>query len=310
MPADPTSGDLIAHPRYETLLRTVEAQHDDLCRRYGAHHIGVGKKRIGGERQGTTCIIFYVEKKGDAHDAEPIPDSLPLLYADGSSERSVATDVVEIGGAPKALAGGIRGGHVVTASDGEDGTVGLVVRRNGADYMVTNSHVVTDPGRLPGFVTGHGANGPVVGTVERHDDLSAGVIRTDAALVRMPNGSIANGQFLGQTLVLKSSGDIAMNDGHVFYFVSKKFTYKARWESFVGVPTPFTLDGHAKHCADFHKLRVTLGDLQPGNSGAVVFREGSGGLIAVGLLFAGELNNGLAWVFPLPRILERLGLQI
>jgi hypothetical protein len=149
-----------------------------------------------------------------------------------------------------------------------------------------------------------------VGTVERHDDLSAGVIRTDAALVRMPNGTIADGQFRGQTLVLKGSGGIAMNDGHAFYFVSKNFTYKARWESFVGGPTPFTLDGHAKHCADFHKLRVTLGKLQPGNSGSVVFREGNGGLIAVGLLFAGEIGSGLAWVFPMPRILERLGLPI
>lgn len=304
------SEDLVAHPRYATLLRTVEARHDELCRRYGAHHIGIGKKRSGGKRTGRTCIVFYVEKKGDSQTAARIPDSLPLLYADGGSDRSVATDVEEIGCEPQALAGGIRGGHVITASDGEDGTVGFVVRRNGADYLVTNAHVVTDPGRLPGFISVDGPEGRVIGHVERHDDLGAGVIRTDAALVRMPKNTVADGQFRGQSLVLRGSGDIAMNDGRAFYFVSKGFTYKARWESFVGGPTPFILDGHAKHCADFHKLRVTLGVLQRGNSGAVVFREGNGGLIAVGLLFAGELGDGLAWVFPLPRILQRLGLQI
>jgi len=299
-------GDLVTHPQYSTVLRTVEEQHEELCRRFGAHHIGVGKKRVGGKRQSTTCIIFYVEKKGDAHEAERIPEKLPLLYADGASDRSVATDVEEIGGMPRALAGGIRGGHVVTASDGEDGTVGLVVRRSGADYLVTNAHVVTDPGRLPGPVKANG----VIGKVEALDDLSAGIIRTDAALVRMPNGTVADGQFRGQQLVLKGSGDIAMNDGHAFYFVSKDFTYKCRWEGFVGGATPFIVDGFQKHCAGFHKLRVTVGQLQHGNSGSVVFREGNGGLIAVGLLFAGELDTGIAWVFPLRRVLDRLGLQI
>ena len=310
MTADPIKRGLVKHPQYSTLLRTVEAQHEELCRRYGAHHIGVGKKRTGGQRQGATSIIFYVEKKGDTHGAQRIPGTMPLLYADDVSDRSVATDVEEIGGQPQALAGGIRGGHVVTASDGEDGTVGLVVRRDGADYFVTNSHVVTDPGRLPGFVSAEGPDGRVVGNVERHDDLNAAIIRSDAALVRMPNGTVADGQFRGQTLVLRGAGGIGMNDPHAFYFVSKDFTYKCRWESFVGGPTPFTIDGHARHCADFHKMKVTLGVLQKGNSGAVVFREGKGGLIAVGLLFAGELETGMAWVFPLPRILERLGLPI
>lgn len=298
----------VRHPRYATLLRTLAERGDELCRRHGAHHVGVSKKRRAGERLGQTCITFYVERKEPVEDERRIPKTLPLIHADGPSERSVATDVVQIGSKPAALS--IRGGHPIIAGDGEHGTVGLVVRRGGADWLITNAHVVTDPFRAPGPVSVAGAAGVVIGEVTQIDDLDQEVIRSDAALVRMPDGTVADGRFRGQKLELRDIGGIAMNDGHAFYFVSSDFTHKARWEGFVETKTELDMDGHPKLCAGFHKFRVTLGDLQQGDSGAVVFREGAGGLVAVGLLFAGETEDRVAWVFPLAPVLQRFGISI
>ena len=45
------SDEVIAHPEYATVERTIRRMQKQLLQRYGAHHLGVSKKRRGGRKQ-------------------------------------------------------------------------------------------------------------------------------------------------------------------------------------------------------------------------------------------------------------------
>lgn len=299
--------DIVEHPEYATVERTIKAHHDHLIAHYSAHHLGVSKKLRGGEKLPATCVTFYVLKKGDRQARNLVPPYLELAYKDGGRRRRVATDVCEIREEPVALS--IRGGNAAFGADNELGTVGLVFRRGNRDFMVTNAHVVTDPGVLPGPV-GVGVPGSgtrITGIVRRMDDLNAFDIDSDAALVELPPNSVAPGRFRGTDLVLSGYGEMANNDPRRFFFVSKEFVHEARWVAWVPTGAPITVDGHPKRYAGFHKLSVTIGQASAGNSGAVVFCVSKAGLVAVGLLFGGALAINEVWVFPIRHCLRRLG---
>lgn len=304
------AADIVEHPEYATVCRTIAASHDQMVARYRAHHIGVSKKYRGGEKLAATCVTFYVMKKRAQHARHMVPPWLDLAYKDGSHPRQIATDVCEILEQPVALS--IRGGNAIFGSDSEPGTVGLVFRQGNRDFLVTNAHVVTDPGVLPGPVTVRLPHSTVEieGIVRRMDDLSAAEIRSDAALVEVAPNAVAPGQFRGTDLILAGYDEIANNDPRRFFFVSKEFVHEARWVAWVPGGAPITVDGHDKIYADFHKLKVIVGQASPGNSGAVVFCVSRAGLLAVGLLFGGALAINEIWVFPIRRCLRQMGVDV
>jgi hypothetical protein len=300
---------IVRRPEYETVDRIIHERHRELVEEYDAHHIGVSKKYKDGKRLRQTSVTFYVMKKGENHSGKPIPPYLDIDYKDGSRRR-IATDVCEIKEEPRSLS--IRGGNAVFGADNEEGTVGLVFRQGDRDFMITNAHVVTDPGVLPGPVTVRLPNSEVLieGIVRRMDDLNGPVLHSDAALVEMPLNVVAPGRFRGTELVLSGYSDIIMNDPRKFYFVSKEFVHEARWAAWIATPTPIAIDGHPKTCAGFHTLRVVVGQARPGNSGAVVFCVSHGGLTAVGLLFGGALAINEVWVFPIRKCLKGMGIDV
>ena len=164
--------DIVKHPEYDTVERTILDDEHELASRYGAHHVGVSKKVRQGEKLSDTCITFYVLKKGAPSAGEVVPKALPLAYKAASRERHIVTDVCEIVERPAAFS--LRGGHVVVSADSERGTVGLVFRQGGHDLFLTNAHVVTDPGLPPGQVSLEQPGGVIVqGAVRRIDDLLA-----------------------------------------------------------------------------------------------------------------------------------------
>lgn len=298
----------IDHPHYETVVRTIDQHYQDLLRRHGAAYIGVAKKTIKGERQPATSVTFYVMEKGDDVAAERIPPYLDLVYADGRADGRVATDVVEIGQTPRALA--VQGGHVIWSSDGEAGTVGLVLWVDGRGMLLTNAHVATDPGLPAGQVRvwEPGQTVPRTGFVRVIDDLSGPLIRSDAALIELPAGSVAPGRFQGVDLALIGYDEIRFNDPRRFYYVAENLLHELQWKGRVTAPAPIQIDGQLKLCKDFDQLQSLVGVVRPGHSGAVVFCRSNAGLIAVGLLFGGVPAINEPWVFPIRRCLQQMGI--
>lgn len=302
--------EIVKRPEYETVDRVIHERHRELVRECKAHHVGVSKKYKDGEKLRQTSVTFYVLEKGDSHAGKPIPPFLDIDYKDGSRRR-IATDVCEIRDQPRSLS--IRGGNMALGFDNEQGTVGLVFRHKNRDFMITNAHVVTDPGiTTPGMVTIHVPGSAIIvnGVVRRMDDLDAAEIRSDAALVELPRDSVSPGQFRGTALILSGYSDIAMNDQRKFYFVSKEFVHEARWAAWVATSAPILFDGHPKTCAGFHKLRVVVGQASSGNSGAVVFCVSKNGLTAVGLLFGAALAINEVWVFPIRTSMANMGFPV
>jgi hypothetical protein len=300
---------IVKRPDYATVERTIVERNDELLKTYGAHHLGVSKKFRRGSRLPDTCITFYVKRKGKDVGAPQIPKHIGLSYPDGSRGRLVATDVCAIG-RREPVGFEMRGGDLVIANDGETGTVGLVFRRGGSDMFLTNAHVATDPGAPPGMIRVQDKNGAtVIGAVARMDDLTAPLIRSDAALVKVPANSVAPKQFHNTNLVLTSCGDIANNDPRQFFYVAAGFVHIVRWRAFIPAATPIKIDGHLLRYAGFHTFDVKLGQCRPGHSGAVVFCESGAGLQAVGLLFGGIQSTNEVWVFPVRLCLAQMGVD-
>lgn len=300
--------DIVRHPEYATVERTILDGDGDLAARFGAHHVGVSKKFRAGEKLSETCITFYVEQKGQPAAGEAVPREVPLLYEDGSHGRRILTDVCELGGKPRGFS--MRGGNAVIGADNEHGTVGLVFRRGNRDLFLTNAHVVTDPGQQPGPVRVEVPSGPIVeGIVTDIDNLLAGVVRSDAAIVHVATGTIETGRFRGTELRLVGCGEIVNNDQRRFYYVASEFVHEAVWLGSVPGAAEIDIDGHNLNYAGFHKLRLTVGRCRPGHSGAVVFCRSGAGLMAVGLLFGGIEDANEVWVFPVRRCLAQLGVD-
>lgn len=297
---------IVRRPEYATVERTILERNAELIERFGAHHIGVSKKIRSGEKLPDTCITVYVLRKGPAAPGREVPAHLALSYASGTA--LVATDVCEIGEEPRGFK--MRGGNLVVAGDGETGTVGLVFGGGGGDFFLTNAHVATDPGQRPGKVRVSAPGGEAfVGTVTRMDDLTASVISSDAALVRVPSGSVASGEFYGVEVRLRSCGEIARNDPRRFFYVAEEFVHELRWRAYVPAASPILIDGYRLLYAGFHVLDLSAGQCRPGHSGAVIFCQSAGGLQAVALLFGGIQSINQVWAFPVRLSLRQMGVD-
>jgi hypothetical protein len=80
------------------LLRQFKRQHgEELRQRYGAHGIGIGRKRAAGKKIGTLALVFYVARKHDpeAPGVEAIPPTLTWRPAGVGQAVTFETDVVE-----------------------------------------------------------------------------------------------------------------------------------------------------------------------------------------------------------------------
>lgn len=103
-------------------------------------------KRTDGEIRDIECVRIYVRKKkatGQLRAAERIPKYIRWPRGNGS-EIEVVTDVLELGGLPQAqrrLGVGESVGHFL----GTAGAIGLFVRANSKNYLLTCGHVAGPP---------------------------------------------------------------------------------------------------------------------------------------------------------------------
>lgn len=84
-------------PEYAWLREFKEAHGRQLLHRYGAHAVGIGWKRTGGEKTDEVALVFYVERKRpeDELETEPIPPSISFIPSGMNEPVLLATDIVE-----------------------------------------------------------------------------------------------------------------------------------------------------------------------------------------------------------------------
>ena len=84
-------------PEYAWLREFKKAHGRELVHRYGAHAVGIGRKRTGGEKTDQIALIFYVARKGSgpAPEREPIPETISFIPSGMSEPVQLVTDVVE-----------------------------------------------------------------------------------------------------------------------------------------------------------------------------------------------------------------------
>jgi hypothetical protein len=84
-------------PEYAWLREFKKTHGRELLERYGAHSIGIGWKRVAGEKTDQLALIFYVERKSptDKLATEPVPPSITFVPSDSDKPVLLETDVVE-----------------------------------------------------------------------------------------------------------------------------------------------------------------------------------------------------------------------
>lgn len=81
------------------LRELKDAQGAALRERYGAHALGIGRKRVGGRPTDRLALIFYVEKKrppgGREGGIEAIPPTITFTPPGAAHPVELLTDVRE-----------------------------------------------------------------------------------------------------------------------------------------------------------------------------------------------------------------------
>lgn len=85
-------------PEYAWLREFKKAHGKELLQRYGAHSIGIGWKRVAGNKSDQLALIFYVERKRPVGRlaAEPIPPTITFTPSNLDEPVLLKTDVVEV----------------------------------------------------------------------------------------------------------------------------------------------------------------------------------------------------------------------
>ena len=85
-------------PEYAWLREYKKAHGRELLRRYGAHSMGIGWKRVAGQKTDQLALIFYVARKYplDALAAEPVPATITFTPASSDGPVQLVTDVIEV----------------------------------------------------------------------------------------------------------------------------------------------------------------------------------------------------------------------
>jgi hypothetical protein len=91
------SGHAEEQPEYAWLRELKDTRGDELRRRYGAHAIGIGRKRVGGHPTDRLALIFYVSKKrpDDPNAADAIPPTIRFKPTGATMQVDLLTDVRE-----------------------------------------------------------------------------------------------------------------------------------------------------------------------------------------------------------------------
>ena len=84
-------------PEYAWLQELIAERGDELRRRYGAHALGIGRKKLGGQKTGQLALRVYVDQEGARRmeDAEPVPATVAFTPSGMNHPVHLATEVVQ-----------------------------------------------------------------------------------------------------------------------------------------------------------------------------------------------------------------------
>lgn len=262
------------------IRRAVRRHRERLLALPNVEYVTVGWKERAGERLRALAARVYVRRKKDVPSSARVPERL----RDGL--RLVQTDVVETGEPLTALV--LRGGDAIEGRSA--GTVGLAFRdREDREWFLTCAHVV---GGLDADATGDpvwGEDGEVVGEVQRTLPVQRNrVNRFDIALVgaMVPVDPFTVGDATRQVV---DHGQLRAGSKVEFHYTTRGERVRCSLPEPVETPIAVRFGKEAE--ALFRgclQLRVVSGKPTPGHSGALLVRERGDGLLACGIVFAGN----------------------
>jgi hypothetical protein len=295
----------------DRLARAFEAHAAELAGRRNVHHIGIGLKRVGGKPTARPAVIAFVARKESVRKRDLVPPELSIGRGKRKDDEPVATDVVEMPGRPRLFS--LRAGMPIYSADHEQGTAGLVFTHHGLNYLMTNAHVVTDPGNAPGPVGVYlPENGGITwsNSVIAHDILLPGSrVTSDAALVRLDGTQILPWKIYGTEREISGFADISWNDNRVFSYVADGQRLECVLSAVVPEGAPVEVDGQVFEYFGFFVFRAIQGLPKLGHSGALIYTPSSTGLLAAALLFGGVPGQEV-WGFPARRCYNQMVAQL
>ena len=291
------------------LRRAARRAAKDLCALSNVSHVTVGEKEVAGDPVGRLAVKVYVVRKDDVPPEARVPPRIELRGADGRVIGSVETDVVETGGEPDVF--GLRSGHRLLGFDREAGTAGLTFTKDGADYALTNAHVVCDVahGMRHGPVSWLSAGaGPVhLGPVVRATPLRPGVSTDeDVAVIRIDSGAPIDAAWVDVTNAEITQMDVIRWTDQDVWYVAKGRRFACTAPEPVESGRLVRVDGVVIRYTGFWQFRVVDGASAHGHSGALVVRSSeSEEHVACGLVFGG-VAPGYVWAFPFLPLYDRI----
>jgi hypothetical protein len=270
--------------------------------RNGVDHIGIGHKRTRGIVHPVISIIFYVTSKKPDHEGKALPRYLYTKNAAGQRLR-VPTDVIEIGGRPKLF--NLRAARKVKGFFNDVGVSALTFASTKGNFVVTNAHVVASVsnGGQSGQVDVFDAPGITItglGAVRLASPiLEQASVTADVALVQLTQSEPIDSWSI-DTLQMKVKyvEDFKAGDSRTHYFIYQG--QRCECANPVFIPSEANarveLDGQFFHYGDFWKLTMQKGESIEGQSGSLIFRPETDGLVAVGIGFGG-VDPGEIWAF-------------
>jgi hypothetical protein len=188
----------------------------------------------------------------------------------------------------------------------QSGTCCFAFWSSGKKHFITNTHVICEPDQNP-INTGVDCCDYPLGTCVDAALLKSNAVNTlDAAVLKCTGSvNISAMTIEGWRKPIVGKEDPWKGSPHTYFYVAWDRTVACvRPES---VPGKFTMeyhDGRILTYAKFWKL-TTEGDLpDEGDSGAALFREGTGGLLIAGIVFGGMRGFNQVFVFPASRVWE------
>ena len=80
-------------PDHETIRAFKAAHGEELRERYGAHAVGIGRRRVDGVKLDELALVLYVESRSDGR-AREIPSHF-TFHPDGGAPVEIPSTVVE-----------------------------------------------------------------------------------------------------------------------------------------------------------------------------------------------------------------------
>lgn len=298
---------------FDIILKVKGEVQDKFLRLPGVIGLGIGLKQKAGKRTNQLAIIIHVEKKLTFNELEPaqrIPEQIQSVLTDivqhpklssfnNFADENFADEANEDIGQYRPIPGGCR---IISSTATGRGSSGAYVVNNqtGKPCLLTNQHVVKDPGAIvfqPGRTKGE------IGKVVVSD------VQTDSALVEIIEADLIGNFILGigpvQGTRVITSEDILLINSAV-----RKSGYQT------GVTNGFvTIINYASNnpdgtvsSNDYYIEAYPSGNFcAPGDSGSVIVDDQ---YRVVGLLYAGYDGGEMGLAKPIDGVLAALNARI